>query len=311
MAGRQWGVVTHGQLLAHGLGRTGILRWQDEGRLHRVHPGVFAVGHGCLSLQGRLAAAIFYAGPGAALSHVTAGWWWGLLKTEPRRLHVATPGKRRSLRHVRVHCRRTMERAWHNRFPLTPPAQTLLDIAGVVRFTELRRALAEAEYLKLATLDEVEAVLGRGKPGSAALRAALECHRPQLARTRSDMEERFLLLCEIHSLTPPEVNVWVAGHLVDAVWFEPRVVAELDGHAAHGTPTALEKDHQRDLDLRAAGYTVLRYTWRQLTDEPELVIADLRRHGVSDSNAALQVRPGDARGRLDPVRRAPRIGALG
>ena len=71
------------------------------------------------------------------------------------------------------------------RLPVTPPAQTLLDIAGVVRFMELRRALAEAEYLRLVTLDEVEAVLGRGRPGSAALRLALDCHRPQLASTKS------------------------------------------------------------------------------------------------------------------------------
>jgi hypothetical protein len=153
-----------------------------------------------------------------------------------------------------------------------------LDIASVVRFTELRRALAEAEYLRLVTLDEVEEVLGRGRPGSAALRVALECHRPELAHTRSLLEEKFVLLCEIHSITPPEMNVWVAGHLVDALWRDQRVVVELDGHAAHGTSTALERDRRRDLDLRAAGYTVLRYTWTQVTQDPEMVVADLRTH---------------------------------
>jgi very-short-patch-repair endonuclease len=119
-------------------------------------------------------------------------------------------------------------------------------------------------------------VLGRGRPGSAALRAALECHRPQLARTRSRLEERFLHVCERHSLTQPAVNVWVAGWLVDAVWFEQRVVVELDGRTAHSTPRAIENDHRRDLELRAAGYRILRYTWRQVTETPELVVADLR-----------------------------------
>ena len=127
------------------------------------------------------------------------------------------------------------------------------------------------------TLGEVEATLGRGKPGSAALRAAIDCHLPQLAKTKSLLEEKLLLLCELHSLTQPAVNVWVAGWLVDAVWLEQKVVVELDSHVAHGNAAALERDHQRDLALRAAGYTVLRYTWAQLTDTPERVIADLRR----------------------------------
>jgi predicted transcriptional regulator of viral defense system len=278
LAERQWGVVKRTQLEESGLEEAGISRWLRERRLHRIHPGVYAVGHASLSLEGSLAAALFYAGPGAALCGITAGSWLGLLDTTPRRFHVCTPRQRRSLAGVRVHARRDLLRHWHKQLPVTPPAQTLLDIAGQkIGFQRLRRALAEAEFLKLVSLGEVEAVLGRGKPGSARLRAALECHRPQLARTRKGLEEQFLLLCERHSLHLPDVNVWVAGWLVDAVWFERKVVVELDSHLAHGTPARLEKDHRRDLDLRAAGYTVLRYTWHQLTQTPAVVLADLRR----------------------------------
>ena len=103
-----------------------------------------------------------------------------------------------------------------------------MDIADKVGFHQLRRAVSEAEYLKLVTLEEVEAVLGRGQPGSAKLRAALESHRPQLAKTKSVLEEEFVLLCEHHSITPPDVNVKVAGHQVDAVWFDHKIVVELD-----------------------------------------------------------------------------------
>ena len=101
------------------------------------------------------------------------------------------------------------------------------------------------------------------------------------------MEEKFVLLCERDSLTPPDVNVKVAGWMVDAVWFDQRIAVELDSHVAHGTPAAMEEDRRRDLELRAAGYIVLRYTWRQLTDEWDLVIADLRRHGVGDSEPII------------------------
>jgi very-short-patch-repair endonuclease len=278
-------VVTRVQLEECGLEAAGISRWQAERRLHRVHPGVFAVGHNRLPMEAELAAALFYAGKGAALSHVTAAWWFGMLQAHPTRVHVSAPGRRRSLRRVRVHQRRSVERVWHKRFPLTPPAQTLLDIAGVVRFMELRRALAEAEYRRLVTLAEVESVLGRGRPGSAALRVALDCHLPRLAHTRSRMEEKFVLLCERHSLTPPSVSARVAGWTVDAVWFDLRLAVELDSRSAHATPAAMEEDRRRDLDLRAAGFTVLRYTWWQLTDEWDRVSADLRRHGVDCSYA--------------------------
>ena len=277
LAERQWGIVSHAQLVEIGIGRTVIARWTADKRLHQVHPRVYALGHLALGIESRLAAALFYAGPGAALSHATGGSWLGLVKAVPQRIHVVAPRRCLSLPGVRVHHRIGRERIFHKRLPVTAPAQTLLDIAGIVRFTQLRRAVAEAEYLRLVTLDEVAAMLGRGRHGSGALRAALECHRPELARTKSLLEEKFLLLCERHSLTPPDVNVSVAGWLVDAVWFEQRVVVELDGHAAHNTPTAMEEDRRRDLDLRAAGFIVLRYTWQQVTHEPELVVADLRR----------------------------------
>jgi very-short-patch-repair endonuclease len=175
-----------------------------------------------------------------------------------------------------VHAQKRVERIWHRRLTVTPPAQTLLGIAGQVRLQLLRRALAEAEYLKLVTIDEVRAVLGRGKPGSAALRTALDCHNPRLARTRSQLEVRFLRLCERHALTPPGVNVRVAGHEVDAVWFDRKLVVELDGRTTHSASRVIEADHRRDMDLRAAGYTVLRYTWEQVTQQPERVVADLK-----------------------------------
>ena len=280
IAARQWGVVSHEQLVECGINRNGIARWTAARRLHRIHPGVFAVGHLALGIEARLTAALFYAGPGAALYGVTAGWWLGIVPTTPRLLHVVGLKKRRSLPGVRTHRSRTIHRIRHRRLPVTPPAQTLVDMAGDVRFTVLRRALAEAEYLRLVTVDDVAAVLGRGKPGSAILRAALETHRPQLARTRSRMEERFVLLCERYSLTQPAPNVSIARCLVDAVWFEQKVVVELDSRTAHSSARVIENDHRRDLKLRAAGYTVLRYTWRQLVEEAELVVADLRRHEI-------------------------------
>jgi very-short-patch-repair endonuclease len=74
----------------------------------------------------------------------------------------------------------------------------------------------------------------------------------------------------------PEVNVRLAGWMVDALWPEQRVVVELDGHQNHRSPAQIERDRRKDLELRAAGFIVLRYTWTQVIQQPGLVIADLR-----------------------------------
>jgi hypothetical protein len=177
---------------------------------------------------------------------------------------------------VRVHGRRDVERLWHRGLPITPVAQALLDFASTAPLHRVRYAVAQAEYHELLDLQEIEEILGRGKRGSAKLRRALEKHLPQLARTRSELERVFLPLCERGGIDMPEVNVTVAGVLVDAVWRDARVVVELDGHRSHRTRAQIERDRKHDLRLRAAGYTVLRYTWEQIATEPELVLADLK-----------------------------------
>jgi Protein of unknown function (DUF559)/Transcriptional regulator, AbiEi antitoxin len=276
LAARYWGVISRGHLVGAGLSNAGIARWIADGRLHRVFPGVYAVGQPVLSTEGELAAALLYAGSGAALSHETAAWWWQLVERRPTQLAISAPGRRRSLERLRIHHPRNLERVWHRRLPVTPPARTLLDFAACVSRRELRRALAEAFYLRLVTAEAINAVPTRGHPGSGALRAALAAHTPQLPRTRKGLEERFLELCEHHGISVPEMNVWIEGMRVDALWREHRLIVELDSQLAHGQETRVEQDRRRELKLRSAGWTVLRYSWQLVTQEGDRVAADLR-----------------------------------
>jgi predicted transcriptional regulator of viral defense system len=278
VAERQWGVVTRAQIEHAGVSGSALSRWVRDGRLHRLDRGVYAVGHRSLSVEGRLLAALFYAGPGAMLSHVTAAWWWKLLAAdEPARIHLSAPGRSRSTAAVRVYHPQRLEGTWHRRLPVTTVDRTLLDLAAVVSFDRLRRALAEAVFRNLVDLEQLAAAPRRGHPGSAALRLALARHRPELARTLSVLEERFLALCEQRGDIPiPEVNVRVCGLTVDALWRRERLIVELDGHSGHSTVAAMERDRGRELTLRSAGYSVLRYTWWQVTQQPERVAADLR-----------------------------------
>src|SRR5436190_6898160 len=89
LAGRQHGVVARRQLEAMGLSASAVGRWAAEGRLHRVHRGVYAVGHRVLTVDGRRMAAILAVGLGAVLSHASAAALWEIRPTSAARIDVA------------------------------------------------------------------------------------------------------------------------------------------------------------------------------------------------------------------------------
>jgi very-short-patch-repair endonuclease len=64
---------------------------------------------------------------------------------------------------------------------------------------------------------------------------------------------------------------------VDFHWPPFKLVVETDGKATHGHPIAFHRDRDRDLYLQERGWRVLRLTWRQVTEEPQRVVALLRR----------------------------------
>lgn len=120
-----------------------------------------------------------------------------------------------------------------------------------------------------------------GARGTARLRRVLARLDPCAAWTREELERRFLLLCRSSGLPAPLVNasIPIEGRefVPDFFWPAQRLIAETDGFETHGTRQAFEDDRRRDQLLDAAGYRTLRFTWRQLRDEPERVAATLRR----------------------------------
>jgi predicted transcriptional regulator of viral defense system len=275
VAGKQWGVIGISQLRDCGVTASTVSRWRQRGTLHLLHPGVYAFGHRSIPIDGRMVAALLHAGPDSSLSHATAAWWWGLTDEEPVVIEVSSTAHSRSCKGVFVHQRRHFDATRYRRFPITTIQQTLLDFAATASVTAVRRALAEADYRKLLDPDAVAATAGRGRPGSARLREALARHQPRLARTRSQLEREFLGLCERAGIPLPDVNARVNGWTVDALWRRERVVVELDGYDNHRTPAQIERDRRKELQLRAAGFVVLRYTWDQINDESHAVVADV------------------------------------
>jgi Protein of unknown function (DUF559) len=247
-----------------------------DGYLHPDLPRVYAVGHRAPSVKADLTAAVLYAGPGAMLSHATALWWHGLIDHQPWPIEVSTPRRCRSLDGVDVHGRRERRRVWHKDLPTTAIEQALLDFAAVAPLERVRYVLSVADYQQVLDVSALQVIAGNGRAGSTRLRKALERHEPKLARTRSRLERDFLSFCERHGIPlPDDVNVWIEGVLVDAVWWKQRLIVELDGHDNHSSWTQIQRDRSNEIKLRGAGFDVIRYGTIQFEEQPELVARDL------------------------------------
>ena len=120
----------------------------------------------------------------------------------------------------------------------------------------------------------LQVIAGNGRAGSANAARGAERHEPKLARTRSPLERLFLPLCEKYGVPlPDDVNVRIAGVLVDAVWWEHRLVVELDGKDNHSSWAQIQRDRSNELTLRAARFDVVRYGTVQFEEEAPLVAA--------------------------------------
>lgn len=223
LAERQCGRVTWAQLGAIGVSSSSVAVWVAEGYLHKVLPRVYAVGHRAPDVEADLMSAVLYAGPGAALSHASAAWWLGLLDERPKLIHVTTPKRCRSLPGIRVYSRRERTRMLHRGLPVTCREQTFVDLAGTVSLRTLRKALANAEYQKVLDIQAIEQSIKRGSRGAAELRKGLEQHQPRLALTKSRLEVMIVEICETEGIPLPEINEYVAGWKVDALWREARL----------------------------------------------------------------------------------------
>jgi very-short-patch-repair endonuclease len=269
-------VITRTQLLSAGLSGTAVDKRVAAGRLHRLHRGVYAVGHPLLTRHGRFMAAVLACGKGAVLSHGSAALLWGLPWRDNKWVDVTVPtrGGRKRRRLVVVHrsALRPTEVTVQDGIPVTSPSRTVIDLADYGKRRPVERAIDEAAYLRLDT----SGVRPRqGRRGSGVVKDVVGRHDAGSTLTRSQLEERFLGLCRKHGLPQPEVNADVTGYEADFVWRAGRLVVETDGHAAHGTRAAFEQDRIRDADLTAAGWRVIRVTYRRLLTQPNAVADQL------------------------------------
>jgi hypothetical protein len=266
------------------------------GHLIPTFPRVYAVGHLADDERTRLFSLALFAGPGAELSHGTSAHWRGWLRYPVGAIHISTPRRVRSkLPGVVIHGERELERELVNGVPCTTVTQTLLDVAATEPPKLVHRCLAQLDYERRLDRTAIEAACGRGRPGSAKLTAALNSYMPQLAHTKSELEDEFLYLCRRANLPLPSVNVDLAGVEPDCYWPDLNLVVELDGGGNHGTGPQRTRDQRKAMVLRARGIDVIRYTEQQVFHDAVNVTSDLRREV---ERRARERAPADAAGPL-------------
>jgi very-short-patch-repair endonuclease/predicted transcriptional regulator of viral defense system len=264
------------QLHAAGLTRHAIAARVKRGRLVPWCYGVYIVGDPELMPLAKQSAALLSLGEKAVLSHRSAAAIWGLAVPDPQVIDVTVTSNRRRRKGIRLHRVRALDSrdtTSHEHLRITTPARTLIDFASQATTSELADAFGDARAKRLITDAKLKAALNRtpqNHSGAAIVRAMLT---EGGTYDRSKAERLMRELCRQAELPQPRVNVHLNGFLVDFFWPEHQLIVEVDGYGTHGNRQAFGADRRRDQIHVAAGYVVIRITWRQLEHEPIAVMA--------------------------------------
>jgi very-short-patch-repair endonuclease len=290
-AAQRYGVFTAGDADRRGVSIDAVRRGIRRGWILRLHASVFAFAGSPSSWERSILAACLAAGSDAVASHRSAGRIWRLIDTSEDALEISVPrGKAPRPRGIIVHRSGDLVAAHttvRNRIPVTNPLRTLVDLAAVLEPRAVEDALdAGLAWPSLFSVVAVEAMRGRlaqhGRAGTGVLRRVLEERVLGDAVSDSELEKRMAALLRraklpkavFHYVVCTPAGLFLAE--VDFAYPELKLAIEVDGFGAHGTPRAMAKDFVRQNGLVPYGWRVLRFTWKQVTREPDMVAAAIR-----------------------------------
>ena len=286
VASSQHGVISHPQLRAIGISASTIWDRVRHGRLIALYRGVYAVAYLPVGSHGHWTAAVIACGPDAWLSHASAGALLGVRQTSAARIDVTVLNRSgRGRDGIRVHSAGTLDASQVTvvaGIPCTTVARTIFDLAGILRLGALEHAIQQAQTKRIFDRDALSALV-RAHPtraGTAAIRTILGLSLPGEDELNRQLARRFLRLCVRARLPAPLAERWIAlpdggGYEVDFCWPAHRLIVETDGRAYHANERGFENDRLRDRRLTLAGWRVVRFTWRDVTERPDDVVAEL------------------------------------
>jgi predicted transcriptional regulator of viral defense system len=296
---RRSGLATWAELIGDGIPDARIRQMLDRGVLVPVTRGAYALAEMVSAAQGDLArehaiaaaAAARRAGEGAVASHESAAIIHGLsllampdpgLVTLTRSPQGNRSRSGRGTAAVHIAELRPDQVTSVYGAPVTSVARTVIDLARSLPFADgvvVADSALHGRKVSASQLRNVLASCGRW-PGVRAARRVTTFSDP---RSESALESIARVAFHEGGLPPPDLQVWVgnaeAGFVIgraDFLWPEHGTIGEADGGFKYADPTRAVRQLKRDAALRAAGFEVVHFTWREITSAPKQVVAALR-----------------------------------
>lgn len=282
-----WARAHHGiiTLDSSGLSRSGWYRAVRAGSIVQMHPLVGRFPGTADTPEQRILAAVDAVGPTALASHRSAARLWGVPRPDDDPVDIidARAGTQIRLEGAIIHRPSDRQRLTpQRRFEIrcTSILRTLADL-GAVDPTGVHDAVGHVLAVGLADLGAIEIAAAdharRGRPGIPALRDAIDDWAIDQKPADSVLEQAMARLITRHQLPPVEFHPIIEGHEVDFRVDGAPIILECDGWMHHGLDRiGFERDRTRDADLVAAGWTVIRFTYRAITTSPGAVARRIR-----------------------------------
>ena len=290
IAAEQHGVFSIGQAHELGFDPSTIRKRAHRGMYVRLHRGVYAVA-GAPTTWRREAAGLVQSVPAlAAASHKTAAYLWELSTREPVRAEVVTVRHRRVIRDdPQIHESVDLEErdvVVLDGLPTTTAVRTIVDLGASASPGYVEHCLDTGLRMGLFTVDDVARFVDRvaksGRNGIGTIRPLIEERLDWTLATESALEDLFVRIVAASGLPLPDAQFVVTdgGYFVcrsDFAYPDARMLIELDSEQFHMDRVTFQKDRRKQNAALALGWSVYRFTWRQLQDHPAEVISMISR----------------------------------
>lgn len=290
----QFGLIAHGEVVPAHVSRSSWSRAVHRGYLSILQPGIGAVTNTQQSPEQRIAAAVRASGKDAMAGGATAAWLHGVSLPFIEPIHILSPTRPLHRKLVGAVVHRPIDTydlspIDTQGIPSTSPFRTLLDTCAwnpALAHRVLEHFLVADQFTIQSAWRQLFLHAKQGRPGITQLKNLLNKWDLDTAQPESVLEAKMLSLCFMNKLPPFEFQAQVGNYRVDFLWRQYRAIVECDGFTYHGsTRDAFENDRLRDAELQSLGYTVWRFSFRQIAFEPKLVASHLER-GFSAQNVA-------------------------